>query len=274
MAVPYDSDREIQSWLSECDPLVFAGIAQLVDSVLALRRSATRKKWLSAKNREAVSIASSEQRAELSAMVLKSLKYRASHDLAYTFRKLFQREGGVSYGEILRDVAIGVAPKKKRKEAKAKMPRVASIADREEFVCECLLGKICEGKTPEELKQMFVESGLDLEKAQEVAREVASVGVLAIGLPALVQYIGKRTLKAILQQYLTWLLAKSMGQRAAQLFVEKLLGNVAQKRVAAAVSGLGYAALAYDMLKLLGPAKRITIPAVSMIASSRAMARL
>ena len=86
--------------------------------------------------------------------------------------------------------------------------------------------------------------------------------------------LGKSTVKAVVQNALIWMLAKRMGKEAAVKVAGKLLGQVAAKRIAAFLAGVGWALLAVDAYNFIGgPAKRITILFAAFIGVSRVVDR-
>ena len=65
------------------------------------------------------------------------------------------------------------------------------------------------------------------------------------------------------------MVAKMAGEEAAQKIATRILMKVTQKQAAKLISGIGWALLAWDAIALAGPAKRITIPCVCLIAAVR-----
>lgn len=199
------------------------------------------------------------------------LEYFSANNLAYWSRLLTSENRGVGYHEVLHDVCQALNKQLKKK---IQVPRVASVAEREDMVCSQLLGIAFQGKTEEELARMLSEAGLEIDAKKARAIRSAIVdggGTLLIGL---VKLLGKRTVASLTFSTLQWIITKKLGKEAAERLILAVAKKTTQKAVATFAYGVGFLLIAWDLANLAGPATRVTIPAVALIATVRCAGRL
>jgi uncharacterized protein YaaW (UPF0174 family) len=85
----------------------------------------------------------------------------------------------------------------------------------------------------------------------------------------LVKLLGKKAVTTLLQATVIEIVAAKVGKAAAERLVLAAFKHVSQKTVAALMNFVGVALIAKDVLDLASPARRVTIPAVALIAASR-----
>lgn len=260
------SDSELATFLQGADTDTVVALADLMRTVLS--RDA---KELAEVVHTAVPPAGSDERFALADSMVRQLRYFGSDSIAYLARSAFADEPGVHYYEILHDVVKLL--NKQVKKNKISIPRVASVRDYEELLCETLLRVQFQGKTEAEIAQMLIEAGLEKDAALAAAEGVAKWGTGGAGVVGLVKLLGKRAVKDIIQRIVVWVVAKKIGRDAAEKLAERLLKGVAQRTIAAFLSGVGWALIAWDVISLASPATRITLPCVALIATSRTMHR-
>lgn len=199
------------------------------------------------------------------------LEYFSANNLAYWSRVLTSENRGVGYHEALHDVCKAL---NKQLNKKIQIPRVASVAERESMVCSQLLGIAFQGKTEVEIARMLAEAELEVDAKKARAIHAAIVdggGALLIGL---VKLLGKRTVTSLTFSTLKWIITKKLGREAAEKLIFAVAKKTTQKAVSTFASGIGLALIAWDLVSLAGPATRVTIPAVALIATVRCAGRL
>jgi len=136
------------------------------------------------------------------------------------------------------------------------------------------LDVVLKDKSVEEMAVMFQEAGLAEEAAKDAAKKFGP-GASVIGLPMLAKLLGKKTLKNLLEELIVVVVGKWIGKDSARILAVRLLGSVAQKMVRKIVVGVGWSLVVLDVvLFLAAPAKRVTVPSVSLIAALRTRERL
>lgn len=214
------------------------------------------------------------ERAELSNKMLKLLRWYGSNAITFASRKIATKEGGCHYHRILRDVAKILNLSQKRKDRK-KLPKVASVDEWESLICSILLASAVKGKTPQQVATMFEEAGLDAEAAKSAAKQFAPGAVVGISLPIAVKILGKKTVTQLVKVIIINLTYRRLGKEAASQMAKRLLIKFPQKFFARVISGIGWLLLAVDVILLFSsPAKRITVPTVSMISALRSLDRV
>ena len=261
-------DVHLKEYLNECDADVFKTALELLYSELSLD-CVNFDPYV--KNSDQIPQKESNKRRELAELVVLQVRYFGSDTGAYAIRNIFKDEPGVTYLEVVRDVADDLNRHLKKERT---IPRLATMDDLEMLIVQQILDVSFQGKSQEQVIEMLESAGLDKDAARITAKEIAAVGAGGTILLALVNLLGKNTVKAVIQNAMVWMLAKRMGKEAAIKFAGKALGEVAAKRIAGFLSGVGWALLAFDAYNFVGgPAKRITIPFVSFIATSRVVDR-
>ena len=216
---------------------------------------------------------SSNEKYKLAEKTVKQLGYFGSDSLAYMARSVFDDDAGIPYKEILQDVAELLNKQLERKNRRDILT-VGSVDDYERFICETLLHIQFEGKSSKDIEDMLADSGLDRKAAKEAAKEFAAFGMSGGSIIGLVKILGKRVVKDVIQRVIIWIVAKTIGREAAEAIAMKAVGKFAQFRVAAFISGVGWALLAWDGIRLGKQATRITTPCVSYISAVRTMDRI
>lgn len=206
--------------------------------------------------------ASARRRAEL----LHELRYAGSSDIMYAARRAMGNEPGVSFEEVVRDVArtlgvsdptLGVSNPTARTVAAGDSPTEdASRALVEHVATEHAAATF--GKLPRDEQQKMLED-LGVEREKAAAFLARSAGVFA--LPALIQAFNHFVVQGLIKTVLFGSIARFIGARlAGQLFA------FLAARMPWWVSWVGPAAwtasIGWTAIDLQGPAYRKTVPAV------------
>lgn len=212
---------------------------------------------------------SARRRAEL----LHELRYAGSSDIMYAARRAMGSEPGVSFEEVVRDVArtLGVSDPPARPEAAGgaaigsgptgststgSPPKDASRALVEHVATEHAAATF--GKLPREEQQKMLED-LGVEREKAAAFLARSAGVFA--LPALIQAFNHFVVQGLIKTVLFGSIAKFIGARLAGQLFTFLAG-----RMPWWVGWIGPAAwtasIGWTAIDLQGPAYRKTVPAV------------
>lgn len=210
-------------------------------------------------------------RLKLAYEIVDELSYFGSHNLAYLGRKLTGKHPGVGYHETLYE-ACHILQKQANKNKD--VPRIASVMDREEMICSQLLQIAFKGKSEEDIARMLSEAGLesDMIQARAIRSAVQSGGAGAF--MATLKIVGKKTVMKIVQAALYKLLAARLGKEAAERIIEILAKKISQKALQAFLGAIGAAFIVHDIFKLAGPASRVCVPAVALIAAARVNSRI
>lgn len=266
-----ESDSNLIGFFLECDPFELHTLVRAMKSRLS---PFSRKLAEQYPNMNDIPEAYTPERTELSIKMLKVLRWYGSNAIAYGRRKIVIKEGGCHYHRILRDTARILNLSQKRKNRK-KLPKVASVAEWEELICSFLLASTLKGKNPEEVATMFEEAGLDVEAAKSAAKQFVPSTAVGMSLPIIAKFLGKKTITRLIEQVLIQLTYRRIGKEAAKQMAKRLLVKVPQKTFVKLVSGVGLLLIAVDaILFFSSPARRITVPTVSMISALRSLNRL
>lgn len=257
------ADRELVEFLSEIDSETIQTLVSMLDTFWQNNVDSIKTDILS---KGGIPESGTTERSELALKLVNILRYFGSDSIAYSWRKVVAMEPGVHYTEILRDVFNNLNKQLKKHE---EIPRVASVSEYEQRICETMLKIQFEGKSEKEIAQMLEDAGLDQDAIKQTAKELAKFGVAGTGLLVLVKLLGKRIVTELIKKLIIMVVAKKLGQDAAEKLAGRILAKVAQKTVAKIISGIGWALFVWDAIDLAGPATRITIPVVSLIASVR-----
>jgi uncharacterized protein YaaW (UPF0174 family) len=257
------SNIELIDYLNLCESDTIFALLGTLDSIFLQEN-----KFAKFKNISDIPAKSSEDRNLLARDIVYLLRYFGSHNVSYIWRMVFSNDPGVDYSEILYDVT-----KLLSKQVKRTVPRVATVPEYEQLLCESLLQIQFKGKTEQEIAEMLEEAGLEKENIEDALKQFAKFGLSGVGIISLVRILGKKTVTEMIERMIVWLIAKRMGREAAEKAAQRLLKSAAQKTIAKLVSGVGWVLIAWDIVNLGSPATRKTVPIVSLIASMRTMDR-
>lgn len=176
------------------------------------------------------------------------IRYFGSADGAYLYRKITGSGGEVSANEVVNDVAD-----------KLKVPQVpfGSTDTKLQHLIKAVVEKEFRSKSPDELSEALKKLMVKPEVIEEVLKETAKIGPIAV-LPIIMQVAGKKAVIPIIEAIITGLVSRLIGVQAASLLAKEIgkrnpiinaLGPVAW-----AISGVW---LAFD---LQGPAYSKTVP--------------
>ena len=210
-------------------------------------------------------------RRKLAMRLVDELGYFASNNISYWTRTVSGDDKAVGYHEALLDVCETLNKQLKKK---VEIPRVATVAEREMMICSQLLSIALQGKSEEEIVQMLEEANLkaDAKKARAIKSAVLDGSGTAI--IALVKILGKKTVTSLSFSALNWMITKRLGKEAAERLILALAKQTAQRTVALFTMAIGAALIAWDVLSLMGPATRVTVPAIGLIATVRCARRI
>lgn len=264
-----NSNAQLVEFFETADPETICSLIEIMSTLWQFAIDEIKEKITSLTD---VPPCRSRKRNELAAKLAIQLRYYGSNDFAYLARHVFKDEGGVAYMEIVRDVAKLLNKKLK---TKTNIPRVASLADYEQTICEQILQIQFQDKTKEEIAQILNESGLKKDAAAQAGEELAKVGAAGVSIVALVKILGKKAVTEIIKRVVFWLIVRFVGKEAAQKIIEVLFKKVTQQALRSLIGVVGWALIAWDIsFGLAGPAKRVTVPCVALISAARFMERM
>jgi hypothetical protein len=261
------ADRDLVSFLSGIDPETIETLIQMLDTFWQVEVDSIKDNI----SRKGIPEAGTPERIELAKKIVYIIRYFGSHNIAYLIRTLFSDEPGVPYGRICKDVCHSLNRQLKKG---VDIPRVASVSDYETMICEIMLRLQFEGKSEAEIAQMLNDAGLEEDAVKQTAKELAKFAGPGFALLALVRVLGKKIITELIHKLIVMIVAKKLGEEAAKKIAARLLAKVAQKTLARIISGIGWVLLVKDAIDCAGPAKRITIPSVSLIAALRTAQQL
>ncbi len=265
-----DSDEKLVEYLSECRAVELHTLIGLMESTLS-----PSSEELAEEHRAPGSIprARTKERRQLALSVVRLLKWYGSNALAYGVRSLIRDEPGVAYHVIVRDVATRTNGSLKKKD-RARLPRVATVAEWEEIVVGLLFTAAFKEKSSEEIATMLREAGLGSDAAKRAAKTFGP-GLAGLALPVLVRTLGKKTVTILLKKMVVAVMYRRTGKEADKVLAGRLLGKLAQRFWARLISGLGWAIVAVDVLGFATSlASRITVPTVAATSVFRMKARV
>lgn len=266
-----ESNHSFVDFLSKCSSFEFHTILRAMKSSLSPTSLELTKQYPS---EDDVPEPNTPRRKELAEKSLKLLQWYGSNAILYVTKKVFSESEVCYYHQILRDTAKTLNRLEKRKNRR-KLPKVASVEEWENLVCSFLLASSISGKSRQDIAEMFEEAGLDLETAKVVAKKFGPGGVVGASLPVLVKILGKKTVTILIEQIIVRLTYKRIGREAAIQMAKRLLKKAPQKTFAKIASSIGWILLASDaVFFFISPARRITVPTVSMISAFRSLDRL
>ena len=189
-----------------------------------------------------------ESRLALNQQLEKEIRYLGSSDIAYLVRQWTSSNPGVSFQEIIRDVA---------KTLKVRPPQIGTEREMLESVVEQYATKQF-ASLPDDEKQKMLESlGVDKQRAASFIKK--SAGVFA--LPMLIEAFGSLVVNGLIKNIIFGLIGKIIGHQLAMRLFNFIMGRfpwwVAWIGPVAWTVSLGWTAL-----DIQGPAYRKTIPVV------------
>lgn len=189
-----------------------------------------------------------ETRAALNQQVEREIRYLGSADFAYFFRSVTGREPGVSFREILLDVA---------KALKVKVTSVGTDREMLEVLVQEYATRQFAALSPEEQQKLLEQLGVERDRAASFLKK--SAGVFA--LPALIQAFGIIVVNGLIKTVIFGTIAKIIGKQLAMRLFNFLWG-----RLPWWVNWIGPAAwtlsIGWAAIDIQGPAYRKTIPIV------------
>lgn len=295
------SDKQVLDLLTSCPEETIVQLAAFEQSWLSIDCKAF--KYLDEPSK--VPPAGTAERAQLASDLLKQLQYYGSNSIAYAGRKLATNDTpGVNYKLIVKDVCRtlhaqyltslklsfhkripGVGKWFTTEEDKARVrqaiefernmriPEAGLLEDYECFVTDTLLKIDAQGRTPKQVAEMFENCGLDKDKAMDAALRYLSNVTLDGLYTAVPAVVGKALCKEIVLKVIMDALAKTVGQEVAKKILMRITKTIPQKVFSRLVYGLGIAQFAWDTVALAGPATRVTIPCVALLAMTASASR-
>ncbi len=269
--VTVKSDKNLVAFLSKC------GIEELHILLLSMKSKLSKSsKKLLVRYPKPINLppADTPERIKLSNEMLELLQWYGSNTIAFGGRKILNNNKSCHYHQILRDTAKILNKSQKRK-SRITLPKVATVDEWEEKVCSLLLAATLKNKSPEDIATMFQEAGLEKDAAISAAKKFAPGGIVGVTLPLAVKMLGKKTVTILLEKILIQLTYKRIGKEAAMQLAKRLLIKVPQKTFAKIISVIGWLLLGLDAIFFVtSPARRITVPTVSIISALRNINKL
>lgn len=234
----------MQDVLAPLEPADYHFLIGIIESPLNLTNDQQLKNLLQAFEENKTG----ENRAALNHELEQEIRYLGSSDLAYFYRQWTGGDAGVTFGEIIRDVA---------KALKVEAPRMGTEREMLEDVVERYATKEFAG-LPDTEKQKLLESlGVDRKRAASFIKK--SAGVFA--LPMLVEAFGSLVVNGLIKNIIFGLIGKIIGHQLAMKLFNFILG-----RFPWWVSWIGPVAwtvsIGWTAFDVQGPAYRKTIPVV------------
>ncbi len=248
--------KDLFSVLEPADFTYLAGIIQSdlnVSSDSELSRLAEAYQGVAAENgasdKEAAGDSAPEEiRNELFERFEKEIRYVGSSEFAFGYRSLTGQEAGVSFQEIVRDVASLL---------KVGKPPLGTDREQVEWVAgEYATAQFSE-LSQEEQRKMLESLGVERDKAEAFLKK--SAGVFA--LPMLIEAFNLVIVQGLIKTIIFGTIAKIIGQQLATRLFTFLVG-----RLPWWVNWIGPAAwtlsIGWTTFDLQGPARRKTVPIV------------
>ena len=191
-------------------------------------------------------------KADLIANIEREIRYYASSDIAYLWRKIFQddkEDPGVSASEMVRDVC---------KKSKVKVKLGASVESMLENLANAVVEKELAQKSPEELKKFFEEGGIDDKEQNIILGHIRKKGK-AVVLPIIYRALGPQKTFQLIEIIVISVVGQIFGREAIKILFREILKR--NPWVSAALGPIMWVTsagwLAFD---LQGPAYRKTVP--------------
>ena len=189
-----------------------------------------------------------EDRQLLEAKLEREIRYLGSSDLAYFLRFMLQSEPGVSFREILRDVAHAL---------KVRPDREGTDREMLEDLVRQYATQMFADLPAEEQQKLLENLGVEKEKATAFLKR--SAGVFA--LPVMIHVFNAVIVEALIKRVILGAIARLIGEQMARKLFLLIAGRfpwwVAWVGPAAWSASIGWTAI-----DLQGPAMRKTIPVV------------
>ncbi len=189
-----------------------------------------------------------ESRAAVEEVFESELRYLGSSEIMYVFRSFSGGHGGVSFQEIVRDVARALD---------VESALLGSDREMVEKLASDYATKQFADLSPDEQQSMLEDLGVEREKAQAFLKR--SAGVFA--LPMLIEAFNYVIVQGLIKTIIFGTIAKIIGSQLATKLFAFLVA-----RMPWWVSWIGPAAwtlsIGWTTVDLQGPAKRKTIPIV------------
>lgn len=230
--------------LSVLQPTDYRFLAGIMESPFNLSNDAKFSELVTALEKEDTK----ETREAVGAQFESDLRYLGSSDIAYALRSLTGSEPGVSFQEIVRDVASGL---------KVARPSASTTREMVEKVATDYATQQFADLSVEEQQKMLEDLGVEKEKAAAFLKR--SAGVFA--LPMLIEAFNVFIVQGLIKTIIFGTIAKIIGSQLAGKLFTFLVG-----RMPWWVSWIGPAAwtlsIGWTTIDLQGPARRKTIPIV------------
>jgi uncharacterized protein YaaW (UPF0174 family) len=232
----------MKSVLEKCHKADFEYLSDVLDSYVSFTNDSKRKELLNLFDNP-------RAKSELVTLVDQQIRYYGSADLAYLKRIIASDgDGGVSAEEVIEDVCAKL---------KVSLKHGGSNELRLEKMVNAVVEKELLSKTPEELSAAFKKIGVGNADHDLIMEHLKSNGKAAV-LPILLEVLGPKVAMGIVETIIVALIAKFIGQKAAQQLVKELIKRNPWVNVLGPVIWvLSSLWLAYD---LQGPAYRKTVP--------------
>ncbi len=189
---------------------------------------------------------SAEDRTLLDEKLEREIRYLGSSDIAYLLRYATGREPGVSFREVLRDVAHTL---------KVRPDRLGTDREVLEDLVQQYATQQFAGLAPEEQQRMLEDLGVEKEKAATFV--LRSAGVFAI--PVMIEAFSAVVVEGLIKRVILATIAKFLGEQAARKIFLWVAG-----RFPWWLRWVGPAAwtasISWTAIDLQGPAMRKTVP--------------
>jgi uncharacterized protein YaaW (UPF0174 family) len=240
----YRPGPPMQDVFSPLTPADYAFLIGLIESPFTLTDDAALKRLLAAYEADP----SEATREELDLRLEREIRYLGSADLAYVTRMLSGQTPGVTFREIIGDVA---------RTLKVELPRLGTDRELLEDLVEQYATQQFARLTPEEQQRMLVDLGVDKDKAARFVLKSAGVFSLPLLIAAFDAIIVQGLIKTIIFGTIAKLIGRQLSSRLFSLLAGRLPWWVSWIGPAAWTISIGWTAL-----DLQAPAQRKVIPIV------------
>jgi uncharacterized protein YaaW (UPF0174 family) len=234
----------MQDVFSPLTPADYAFLIGLIESPFTLTDDAALKRLLAAYEADP----SEATREALDLRLEREIRYLGSADLAYVTRMLSGQTPGVTFREIIGDVA---------RTLKVELPRLGTDRELLEDLVEQYATQQFARLTPEEQQRMLVDLGVDKDKAARFVLKSAGVFSLPLLIAAFDAIIVQGLIKTIIFGTIAKLIGRQLSSRLFSLLAGRLPWWVSWIGPAAWTISIGWTAL-----DLQAPAQRKVIPIV------------
>lgn len=268
------SNEELINYFDEAQPSVVASLVEILtmkDKIL-INRLGFNKELIKYCDTENIPAPFSEERKDLSQRLFREIKYFGSNTFIHIFNEVSGQKNGFKYNNLVKEITFKM---KRALKSKVELPEIADCSLYEEALANMLIGKAFGGKTEEEMTQIFMEQGLEADAAKKAAKDFAKKGAEGGGLLLLVKILGKKKVKEILLIALVEVLKRILGRKIAEKIAEIIAKKVPQYVFRIVSNIIGVILIVKDIFDVTGgPATRITIPFVSLVAIQRTCQRM